>query len=428
MTRRQQRPKTWRLVLLVALIGTGLYVNQVVVPATPPLFVNTPTPTTSPESYINQAQTLYQQGNLTEAIAAYESAVAADPTNPNIYVELARLQVWKGRYEDAITNTQNALLKNPNHPMAHAVQGWALGNLDRYGEAEVALKKAITLDPNNSLAHAYYAETLIDQNDPSLIEVAADESRQALQLDKTFEAYRARGLVLMNTGAENMQEAVDAFQSAIAINKNFPDVHLYLGIAYKNLGDFDSAEESFLSAYALDPKNAIALTEISRAYFADGRYTQAAQYAEEAVRIEPDNPRMHGDLGINYYKMEDFPKAIPELELAVKGGATDDGIQVEGLTLDYDQRIMSYYWYYGFALAKSNVCSKAIPIFQEMLNTVPLDETAVYNANVGLEICQQNLSGTPTPGPDEEQDSAESVEGGAEEGGAEETGGSGAEE
>lgn len=407
MTKRQQQPRVWRYILLAAAIVFMLYINQVVLPTVPPLFVNTPTPTTSPESFINQAQSLYQQGNLTEAITAYENAIAADPTNPNIYVELARLQVWKGQYEEAITNTQNALLKNPNHPMAHAVQGWALGFLERYGEAEVALNKAITLDPNSSLAHAYYAEILIDQGDISLVESAAEESRLALQLDKSFESYRARGLVLMNTGLENMQEAIDSLRSAIAINKNFPDVHLYLGIAYKNMSDFDSAEEAFLSAYALDPKNATALTEISRAYFADGRYTQAAQYAEEAVRIQPENPRMHGDLGINYYKMEDYPKAIPALALAVKGGTTEEGIEVEGLPLDYEQRIMSYYWYYGFALAKSNLCGEALPIFQQLLTEVSLDETAVYNANAGIEICQENLNGTPTPSPEGEQPASE---------------------
>lgn len=418
MTKRQQRPKMWRIVLLVVMIGAGLYLNYVVVPATPPLFISTPTPTTSPESFVNQAQSLFQQGNVVEAIAAYQSATAADPTNSNIYVELARLQVWRGLYEEAIENTQNALIKNPNHPMAHAVQGWALGNLERFGEAEIELSKAITLDPNNSLPHAYYAEILIDQQDPALIEKAAEESRLALQLDKSFEAYRARGLVLMNTGPENMQDAVDAFRSAIAINKNFPDVHLFLGIAYKNLSDFDSAEEAFLTAYALDPKNAIALTEISRAYFADGRYTQAAQYAEEAVRIEPENPRMHGDLGINYYKMQDYNRAIPELKLAtyggkVEGSASDSSITVEGLALDYDLRIMSYYWYYGLALAYNNNCREAVPVFQELLTTVSNDETAVYNANFGLEVCQQNLNGTPTPGPgDEEEEPAATETGG----------------
>jgi Flp pilus assembly protein TadD len=48
------------------------------------------------------------------------------------------------------------------------------------------------------------------------------------------------------------------------------------------------------------------LTELSRTYFADGKYRQAAQYAENAVNIDPTNPRLHGDLGIMYYKIEEY--------------------------------------------------------------------------------------------------------------------------
>ncbi|GAP08257.1 hypothetical protein ATHL_03159, partial [Anaerolinea thermolimosa] len=43
MNRRRRRANPFRLVVLVLLVGAALYVNQVVVPATPPLFIPTPT-------------------------------------------------------------------------------------------------------------------------------------------------------------------------------------------------------------------------------------------------------------------------------------------------------------------------------------------------------------------------------------------------
>lgn len=399
MTRRTRRVPVWRLVLLVILIGVMLYVNQVVVPATPPLFIPTPTPTRSPESFISQAQEAYNSGKITQAIQAYKEAINADPTNPSNYVTLARLQVYAGEYDEAIENAQNALLKNPNNPLAHAVLGWALGFQDKYAEAEVEIKKALALDPNNALAHAYYAEILINQNDYTLYDKAAEESKKARDLDPTLlESHRARGIVLLNT--QNLEEAVQEFQAALAINKNIPDLNLYLGITYKALGDYDLAQEALLAAYALNPTDTVALTELSRAFFADGRYPQAAQYAEEAIKVKPDDPRLYGNLGIIYYKLGDFNKAIPPLALAVRGGLAEDGTKVEGLPLDYG-RVMEYYWYYGFALAKSNRCSEAVPIFQALLTGVPNDEIAVYNATEGLAICQQSLNtpraATPTP-------------------------------
>jgi tetratricopeptide (TPR) repeat protein len=274
-----------------------------------------------------------------------------------------------------------------------------LGFQDKYAEAEVEIKKALALDPNNALAHAYYAEILINQNDYTLYDKAAEESKKARDLDPTLlESHRARGIVLLNT--QNLEEAVQEFQAALAINKNIPDLNLYLGITYKALGDYDLAQEALLAAYALNPTDTVALTELSRAFFADGRYPQAAQYAEEAIKVKPDDPRLYGNLGIIYYKLGDFNKAIPPLALAVRGGLAEDGTKVEGLPLDYG-RVMEYYWYYGFALAKSNRCSEAVPIFQALLTGVPNDEIAVYNATEGLAICQQSLNtpraATPTP-------------------------------
>ena len=403
MTRRTRRPSYWRIVLLLVLIGAALYINQVVVPATPPLFIPTATETRSPESYVNQAEEYYNAGKINLAIDAYEDAIYANPSNPANYVALARLQVYTGDYEQAITNAQNALLQNPNNPMAHAVLGWALSFQEKFSDAELEIKKALSLDPNNAVIHAYYAEILINQGDYGLYDKAAEESQKAQQLDPTLlETRRARGIVLLNT--QNLEQARDEFQAALTINKNIADLHLYLGVTYKALGDYDKAQEALLASYALNPADTIALTELSRAFFADGRYPQAAQYAEEAAKVDPADPRLHGNLGIVHYKTEDYTNAISELALAVHGGVTEDGVAVEGIPLDYG-RVEEYYWYYGFALARANRCAEAVPIFQALLVGVPNDEIAVYNATEGLAICQESIQTpalTPTATPEGE--------------------------
>ncbi len=316
-----------------------------------------------------------------------------------ILYALARLQVLSGNYDEAIINSQNALLKNPDNPLAHAVLGWALGFQEKYGEAEVELQKALSLDPNNALAHAYYAEVLINQGDYAIYDKAAEASQKSLQLGpELMETHRARGIVLLNT--QNLDEALQEFQTALAINKNIPSTNLYIGVTYKALEMYDKAQEALLAAYALDPTDTVALTELSRAYFADGRFPQAAQYAEEAVIVDPEDARLYGNLGIIYYRQEDYNKAISSLKMAISGGVLEDGTIVEGIPLDYG-RVEEFYWYYGFALARSNRCGDAIPVFQALLTGVPNDEIAVYNATEGLAMCQQQLE-SPNP-------SAESV-------------------
>ncbi|HEX7973193.1 MAG TPA: tetratricopeptide repeat protein [Anaerolineales bacterium] len=382
----------FRVTILVVLIGIALYINQVVVPATPPLFMPTPTPTHSPESFVNQAQDFFKAGKLDRAIEAYQSAIDSDPANAANYIELARLQIYTRKYTDAITNAQNAQLKNPENPQALAIEGWALGFTGKYGQAEEKIRQSLALDPKNALTHAYYAEILINQGKFELQDKAAQESRAALDLDQNLmETHRARGIVLYNT--QNLKEAEDEFKAAINAYKYLSDLYFYLGVTYKADQKYDLAQEALLQAYTLDPKNTDSLIELARSFFADGKYAQAAQYAEEAVRVDPSNPRLHGYLGSSYYKNKEYDKAITELALAVRGGTTTAGTAVQGLPLAYDNGIITYYTHYGLSLAYTGRCAEAVPIFQAMLNGVANDENAVYNAEFGLGICLY----TPTP-------------------------------
>ena len=391
----RKRSSPWRILLLLILIGIALYFNQVVVPATPPLGFPTSTPTRSSESIINEAEKLYKDGKLTQAITAYQQAIIADPSNPTLYITLARVQIFAGQYKDALTNAQNALLKNPNNPMAFAVQAYAQSFLGDHLEAEASIKKSLELDPNNALAHAYYAEILINKADPEDFEKAANESRLAKELDpNSLEVHRARGLVLLNAGEANRDEAISELKAAIAINDKIADLHLVLGFAYRVNGENDQAVDELLAAYALNPKDPDIPTEITFAYANEGQFGKAAQYAEDAVKLDPTNPKQHGNLGVMYYKGNEIDKAIQELALAVRGGASADGTPVEGMPLAYD-RSAEFYWYYGFALAKRNRCAEAVPVFQALLTGVPDYDLAVENATAGLELCKVSL-GTPT--------------------------------
>jgi tetratricopeptide (TPR) repeat protein len=200
--------------------------------------------------------------------------------------------------------------------------------------------------------------------------------------------------VLFVTG--NYQESIDLYKSAINLNKNIPDLFLFMGYNYKALEDYDQAVQAFLQANALNPADAIPDLELSRTYAAVGDFGKAVQFAEGAVKDEPENPHRYGNLGMMYYENGEMDKSIDVLALAIRGGTTTGGVVVKGLPLDYG-RVAMYYWYYGFALAKvtPNRCSEAIPIFQALLTGVPEDSIAIENATVGLGICEANLQ-TPT--------------------------------
>lgn len=394
--RRRKRSSPWRIGLLMVVIAGLLYFNQVVVPAMPQPFVPTPTPTRSPESFINEARQLFSEGKLSQSIDSYKQAIIANPQNPSLYVEMARLQIASGQYEEALTSAEDALLLNINNSMAHAIKASALSRLDRTAEAIVSIEKALELDPNNGYAIAYQVEVLMADCEFDEIQTASELSRQALELaPNTVEAHRARGLVLMCTA--NYTEAAQEYLQALSINDKLWDLHYALGSAYRFSGEYDLAQQSMLAAIALNPQNADIPTDLSRTYATQGQFGKAVQYAEQAVKIAPENPRLHGNLGFMLYKNADYDGAIRELTLAVRGGTSAEGVAVEGLPLAPGRVADEYYSFYGLALARRNRCSEAVLVFQLILQNIAEDQVAFYNATEGIAFCQDGLDSESSP-------------------------------
>lgn len=400
MTRRRKPVNFLRIILWMALIGVVLWVNFYVVPVTPPLFIPTPTATREPASFTNDAQALAAQGKYNQAIAAYKAAIQANPKNAGNYLALAQIQGYTGAYKDAAGSAENALLINPNNSMAHALRGWALAQQGEWLEAEASINRAIEMDKTNGIAYAYLAElyALQYQNgtDPlGKVEKAREASRTAQSLaPNALETHRARGLVLEITA--NYEEAAREFSAAVAINSNIADLHLALGRNYRFLQQYVKAVEEFNRANALNPTDPLPNTYISRTYATLGEFPKAIQYAQQAVKVAPTDPFLYGNLGSMYYSNKQYADAISPLRLAVRGGTNSDGQTIKGLPLE-GGRVTEYYYRYGLAQAKIGECNEAIQISQIIIQGVPTDETAVFNAREIENICQSYVKGTPMP-------------------------------
>jgi tetratricopeptide (TPR) repeat protein len=399
MTRKHYKVNWFLVTILLILIAMGAYVDRVIVPNIPPPFVPTATPTRSPESFVVEAETLFTDGKLLQAIDFYQQAVRANPNDDAVYVAMARVQVFAGLYKDAQASAEAAILLNPTNPRAHAVRAWALDFQGDFLGAEAAVKRALELDPNNGFAHAIYTEILVDSvlsgtGTFDNLAKAADESRVALALaPDTIESHRARGYVLEATA--NYEEAIAEYQAAIAINPNIPDLHLALGRNYRAQQVYDLAVEEFTRANALNPSDPEPDRLISRTYATIGEFAKAAQYAESAVKDAPADASLRGNYGVMLYHTADWAEAAVQLGLTINGGRTTEGDLIESIPLTTDTRVAEYYFTYALALARLNRCGEALPIANQILGRVPADEIAVANANEVFSICEKNLSVTP---------------------------------
>jgi tetratricopeptide (TPR) repeat protein len=397
MTRRRKRPNLFGWTIFGLVVLFGYYFNQVYLPAQPNPFEATPTVTRSPESLATEAEELFKQGKLLQAIDAYQAAINASPQNPALYIAIARIQVWAGQYEEAQANAENAILLNPENSMAHAVRAWALDfqGPDNNAKALETIDKAVELDPNNAIAHAYRVEILIDTRSAENIQKAIDVSKSALALNPdALETRRARAYLLEATA--NYEEAIQFYRSAIEVNPNIPILHMELGRNLRFTLVYDDAITEFTLANTLNPPDPEPDLFISRTYATMGDYAKALQYAETAVKDRPTDPSLRGNWGVMYYRNFLYNEAVEQLSLAINGGTTEDGFPIKGLPLTNEVRVAEYYFTYGLALARTNQCGKALQVGQDIQANVRLDENtmAIVNdaVNRTIEICQENLN------------------------------------
>lgn len=402
MQRRRKAVNPFRIIVLVILVAGALYINQVVVPATPPLFIPTPTPTRAPETYITEAQDLINDGKVNQAIATYEEAIKADPKNPALYITLSRWQVLYGYYDKAMENIDNALLLNESNPLAKAVKGWILAKTGEFELAQVQLDEAIRMDPNSALAYAYRAELGIERirnnrDDPTTQQKAIDDSQEAKRLGPgLLEVHRVRGLILEFT--IQPEEAIKEYEAAVAINKNLADLYVALGRNYRLAGLTDQSVNALMTAISLRPEDAEPYAELSTTYLNIGEYSKGLQIAEQAVQRDPSDPYLHGMLGTMFFRNLQYGEAVPPLRLAIKGGVTTEGVQVEPIPLDPVNNGASgvYYARYGIALAEIGQCSEAVQVGQQLIQAAPGDENAAYNAQVMFDTCKEQID-SPLP-------------------------------
>lgn len=95
-----------------------------------------------------------QEGRLDAAEDAYRQAVRLNPDSAEGYSNLGVVQVRRGQYTAALSSLERSIEQSPRYPEAWMNRGVALANLGRTDEAIESLRQATRIDPGYSNAYA----------------------------------------------------------------------------------------------------------------------------------------------------------------------------------------------------------------------------------------------------------------------------------
>ena len=380
-------PSCLLVVLVIAAFAAGAFIiaNADTVRETiilPP----TPEPTRSSASYAASAALLERDGELNDAIDAYEQAIRLDGSRVEYYLPLVDLLVAVDQPEDALEWAEQAVILAPENARVWSVLAGAhlalgdrqldLGdptNADlAYAESVRAARSSIDLDPGNAEAYAYLAGAL-SQLGPEQYARAQEAAEIALSLDTDNPIVRQHLATVLELQGF-YPAAIEQYQLAIDQNPDMVDLHIGLAYNYYATRDIPTAILTFQDALDIDPAHAGAYDGLGWMYFLIGEYPSAEENLIKAVELDPELVRAHAHLGAAFYRNLNYDSAIPELELAVERYGD---ITVANST--YFNMLGLAYYFKG-----EENCDQAVELFRQVLDVIP-DEV---NAQEGLELCR----------------------------------------
>jgi predicted O-linked N-acetylglucosamine transferase (SPINDLY family) len=232
---------------------------------------------------LKQAVALHQQGELTEAKAAYLSilnteaenadalhllgliayqereypraldlinqAIALKPNMAGFHSNKGLVLKELGQLESALASYQQALVLQPGSSNTYSNQGIVYAALRRYKEALQSYDLAIASQPDNASAH-YNRGNVLFQIKKIAAAIASYDKAIAHKPDY-HQAFDNRGIAHKATG--QIKKALADHERAIAIKPDYVEAHYNRALALCEAKDFESAASSFKAAVAIQP-------------------------------------------------------------------------------------------------------------------------------------------------------------------------------
>lgn len=267
-----------------------------------------------------------EQGDVAEARALLERALAANPRDAAVWNTLGNLLLASSAPDAAEQAFRSAAELEPNNPDPHYNLARTLWQGGRAAEAAASLERARALSARASAGMLQLQAQM---------EAAAGHVNAALQTLEhavgTFPSagplHHERALALQRLHRHG--EAIEAHDSAMALGVNAADAHYSRGNCLQALGRYEHAVSAYREAIARDPEHALAHHDLARLrwrlgdpvfdkdllaaaarsvqpvlpsllahlYWRAERYADAAAQWQTAADRAPQNPAWHDGLG-----------------------------------------------------------------------------------------------------------------------------------
>ncbi len=192
-----------------------------------------------------------RSGNTAEAVSFLEDALAAPEPDPGLYALAARLPAEQS--ERALALLREGRTRYPQDAALALAEADLLGKTDDYAGAETVLRDAQTFAPDNPEVANQLALTQAQQGDT---EAAAETLGSAAERNPELSSVLERNLAQIYLEAGQTDAALRVLEPLLNAAPEDPDLYTLYGVALGRAGRFDQALNALDEALRLVPDSA----------------------------------------------------------------------------------------------------------------------------------------------------------------------------
>jgi len=198
------------------------------------------------------------------------------------WLKEAKTRLQKGELQPALDATNKALSKNPGFAEAHNLKGVILFQQKNTAEAEQSYLKALEIKPSYYAANLNMVDIQMGKNDwktalkyaQASVKIAPDSS----------EAYLKRGIILAALG--DVQAGINDFTKTTALNPKNIDAWYNRGNIYFQQKNYPNALQDFEKCIQINPKFGKAFYAMGLSYFYSNSKEKACLSLKQAQDLD----------------------------------------------------------------------------------------------------------------------------------------------
>ena len=221
-------------------------------------------------------------------LALASPALAQSPPQAETRFSTGVMHLREGRADLALQEFKRAVKEDPKNPYFQKGLGLAYSAKRQWKDAIAAFRKALELNPyyvdvRNDLAAALIGSGDREAGKKEFLAAFAEPTNPTPEIS-------ARNLGEAYLEEKNYADAVSWFRTSLNRNKAYPDPYLGIAEALVATDRLDEAVAQLEVGVKEIPDDAPLLLTLGQAYFKAGRFGEARERLEEAMRKDPAGP------------------------------------------------------------------------------------------------------------------------------------------